>query len=77
MKKGRITMILLVWLFVTGMASLIAAAWYGGNETDELEDDADRRAWVDYLARRSQRRERRSRSRYSMSGWGQGRGCRG
>lgn len=61
-------MALVTCLFIAGMLALIAAAWYGGDEVDELADDADRRDWIDFLARESRKGHRTSRSRYGVSG---------
>lgn len=61
-------MTLLTILFIVGMMMIIAAAWYGGDEVDDLADDADRMAWIDFLARESRKGHRTSRSRYAKSG---------
>ena len=61
-------MTLVVCLFIAGMLALIAAAWYGGDEVDELEDDADRMAWIDWLAKQDRKGHRTARSRYAKSG---------
>lgn len=61
-------MALVACLFIAGMLALIAAAWYGGDEVDELADDADRMAWIDSLARESRKGHQTKRCRYAKSG---------
>lgn len=62
-------MMLLSGCFIAAMLFLLAVAEYERDEdTDGLWDEVDRRAWVDYLAKRSLREQKRSRSRYSKSG---------
>lgn len=38
------------------------------NDWDDLADDADRMAWIDFLARESRKGHRTSRTRYAKSG---------
>lgn len=61
-------MTLLVAAFIAAMLMLLAAAECDHDPDAEFEEEAETRIWIDYLAKRSLGRERRSRGRYSRSG---------
>ena len=62
------TMMLLVISFIAAMLFLLAVAENDHDPDADFAEEAETRRWIDHLAKRSLRREKRSRGRHSRAG---------